>query len=528
VGCKFLNRFLIFFVVIILFPSFVYAEKTESLTILYTNDIHAQFQPIRAVWLKGRPRIGGFAYIATLIKQNRARAKHSVLLSAGDVMTGPPVSRLTGGKAVFDLLNLMGYDAMCLGNHEFDQGWENTVKRMYQADFPVLAANIFYRGSDIPFAMPCVVFRRGGIRIGIIGILGRHAALETINKRLVTPLEFRDQIGVLEEWVPKLRPYVDVLIVLAHEGKAGMQSANAEGDPQRKLTKDIQVAATVPGIDVLITGHAHRGVETPIVVPGTGTLIVSTYGLGTRLGRLVLSLDAKSHKIVGYRGVLIPVLSDRIQPDKTVQARVVKWERKVHVITGEVIGRADTNLFRDYYRESSLGDLVADAFRNAAGTEIAMTNAGGLRADIPKGPVSVGQVLAVYPFENPIVRMSITGKEILRMLEHGASLEYGMAQVSGLSCTVDFSRPAGKRVTAVFVGGKPLESGKVYSFATSDYLSNGGDGYTMLLKGRNVEPAGVFCTEAIIRFIRKIRRIRYVSLNRVRVRKANSISAVRK
>jgi 5'-nucleotidase / UDP-sugar diphosphatase len=518
----FLNGFFLFLVACVLFSNLIYANETTSLTILYTNDIHAQFDPIQAVWLKDKPRIGGFAYITTLIKQNRARAGNSVLLSAGDVMTGPPVSRLTKGEAIFDLLNLMGYDAMCLGNHEFDQGWENTVKRINQADFPVLAANIFYKGTDIPFAMPCTILNRGGIRIGIIGILGRTAAIETINKRLVKPLEFRDQIAVLQEWVPKLRPHVDILILLAHEGKAGMQSANAEGDPQRKLTKDIQVAATVPGIDVLITGHAHRGVETPIVVPETGTLIVSTYGLGTRLGRLVLNLDMKTHHIVDYKGVLIPVLSDKIQPDKEAQARITKWEQKVKAITGEVIGTADMDLLRDYYRESPLGDLAADAYRKAAETDISMTNAGGLRADIPAGPITVGQILAMYPFENPIVRMSVTGNEIIQMLEHGASLEYGMAQISGLSCTIDLSRPVGHRVVSASVAGKTVRPDRTYTLATSDYLADGGDGYTMLRSGRNVKSAGVFCTQAIIQFIREHRHIRYQELNRVRVLKALS------
>jgi len=513
----FLIRHLIIVIAIFMAATLLYAKETTSLTILYTNDLHAQFRPIRAVWLKDKPQIGGFARLTTLIKQTRAHDKNVILLSAGDVMTGPPVSRLTKGEAIFDLLNLMKYDAMCLGNHEFDQGWENTVKRIYQADFPVLAANIFYKGTDIPFALPCTILRRGKIRIGIIGILGRHAALETINKRLVTPLEFRDQIAVLQEWVPKLRPYVDILILLAHEGKAGMQSANAEGDPQRKLTKDIQVAAAVPGIDVLITGHAHRGVETPIVVPGTGTLLVSTYGLSTRLGRLVLNLDPETHKIIGYKGVLIPVLASRIAPDKEAEARIEKWEGKVRAITDEVIGTADIKLIRDYYRESSLGDLVADAFRNAAGTDIAMTNAGGLRADIPKGTVTTGQILAMYPFENPIVRMSITGKQLLQMLEHGASLEYGMAQISGLACTLDLSRPVGKRVIRASVAGKPLQANRNYTLATSDYLSNGGDGYTMLPHGQNVEPTGVFCTEAITGFIRKIHRIQYKTLNRIRI-----------
>ncbi len=518
----FIFRFFVVALAGLIFASFLLAKNSDSLTILYTNDLHAQLDPIRAMWLKGKPRVGGFAYLTTLIKQNRKHGKNVILLSAGDVMTGPPISRLTRGEAVFDLLNRMGYDAMCLGNHEFDQGWENTINRIYQADFPVLAANIFYKGSDIPFTMPCAIFVRGKIRIGVIGILGRRAALETINKQLVTSLEFRDQIPVLREWVPKLRPHVDILVLLAHEGDAGMQSATAEGDPQRKLTTDIQVARTVPGIDVLITGHAHRGVETPIMVPETGTLIVSTYGLGTRLGKLTLTLDPESHKIIRYNGKLIPVFSDRISPDEAIKARIAKWEDKLQAITGEIIGKNEMPLLRDYYRESLLGDLVADAYRNAAETEIAITNAGSLRADLPAGDITVGKILAVYPFEDPIVRMTVTGKTLLKILEHGAALKYGMIQVSGLTFAVDLSRPSGKRVLRAFVGKNPVKPNRMYSLAVCDYLVNGGDGYTMLQNSINSQPAGAFCTEAIIHYIRSSRHIRYDTLNRIQILKTTT------
>ncbi len=480
------------------------ADTTRAeLTILYTNDIHAQVRPLKTVWKENEAEMGGFPQIATLVKDIRKREPYVLLLSAGDVMTGPPISRLTGGEAVFDLMNLMGYDAMCLGNHEFDQGWRNVVNRIYQADFPVLAANVFYRNTDIPFAMPCAIVEKGPMRIGIIGILGRKAALETVNKRLVHGLEFRDQIAVLQEWVPRIRPHVDVLIVLAHEGVAGMQSSTAEQDRQRRLDTDMAVAATVPGIDVLITGHAHRGVETPIVVQPTGTLLVSTYGLGTRLGYLKLTFDSVSHRIVFHEGELLPVLSANILPDPAVESRLQEWENRVKRIAGEVIGQADMPLTRDYYDASPLGNLCADAFREAAGTDICITNSGGLRADIPAGPITVGDVLAAYPFENPIVKMTLSGEQILRLLEHGATFDYGMAQVSGLTVEFDPERPRGDRILSVQVNGKPLQMNQTYSVATSDYLAEGGDAYTVFKEATDIQPVGAFCTEAIIDYIRR-------------------------
>ncbi len=486
-----------------------------ELTILYTNDIHAQVRPMQAPWLEGQPRVGGFAHVATLVSRYRETRSNVLFLSAGDVMTGPPISRLTKGEAIFDLMNVMGYDAMCLGNHEFDQGWRNTVRRINQADFPVLAANIFFKGTEIPFTMPCTILQRGPVRIGIIGVLGRTAALETINRRLVTALEFRDQTGIVREWVAKLRPHVDVLILLAHEGVAGMQSSNAESAPQRELTKDIEVASAVPGIDVLITGHAHRGVEVPIAIPGTSTLLVSTYGLGTRLGRLTLTLDPRTRTITGHEGVLIPVLSDRIPADPVVAARIAYWEKKVAAITGEVIGRSTIDLTRNYYGESPLGDLTADAIREAAHADIAITNSGSLRADIARGDVTVGQVLAVYPFENPVVRMRLSGSQVKTLLEHGATFAYGIAQVSGLTLTLDRSRPEGERVIAVRVGDRPLDPAATYTVATSDYLANGGDGYLIFKQGLDVRSVGISCTKAIIELIRRRRTLGPVTKPRI-------------
>ncbi len=493
------------------------ADTGESeLTILYTNDIHAQVRPLKSTWQGNETEMGGFPQIATLVKDIRKREAHVLLLSAGDVMTGPPISRLTAGEAVFDLMNLMGYDAMCLGNHEFDQGWRNVVDRIYQAEFPVLGANVFYRNTDIPFAMPCTIVEKGPVRIGIIGILGRKAALETINKRLVHELEFRDQIAVLQEWIPRIRPHVDVLILLAHEGVAGMQSTTAEQDKQRRLDTDMNVAATVPGIDVLITGHAHRGVETPIVVQPTGTLLVSTYGLGTRLGYLKLTFDTVSHKIVFHEGELLPVLSNSILPDPAVESRLREWENRVEKISGEIIGQADIPLTRNYYGASPLGNLCADAFRKAAGTDICITNSGGLRADIPAGPITVGDVLAAYPFENPIVKMTLTGAQVLRLLEHGATFDYGMAQVSGLTVEFDPERPRGDRILSVQVNGKPLDMEKTYSVATSDYLAEGGDAYTVFKEATDIQPAGAFCTEAMIDYIRRKGTITAETADRIR------------
>src|SRR5207249_768938 len=153
-----------------------------------------------------------------------------------------------------------------------------------------------------------------------------------------------------------------------------------------------------PGIDVFIGGHAHRGIETPFVHPKTGTLIVQTYGYGTRLGYLKLRL--KNRKIISHEGELLKVWSDQLVPDPDVAALIKRYKDQVAPLIGEVLGKSKARLVRDYRAESSLGDFVSDVIREQSGSDIGVINAGGLRADLPEGSVTKGNVLDALPFLN--------------------------------------------------------------------------------------------------------------------------------
>jgi 5'-nucleotidase / UDP-sugar diphosphatase len=454
----------------------------REVTILYTNDFHSAFDPIPAYWLPGAPRLGGAAHLATLMDKIRAREKPVFLFDTGDMFTGM-LSNLTRGEALMEMMRAMRYDAMAIGNHEFDYGADNFLRQMNAVPFPVLGANIFYKGTDHPYSRPYVILEKDGVRLGVIGIIGEDARSVALPSG-ITNLDFRDPVPIVRTLVGELRDRVDVVVVLAHQGKTGpMQSdAEARSEVQRDFDEDVRLCGQVEGIDVFVGGHAHHGIEPPFVHPATGTIIVQTFGYGTRLGYLKLKLEGR--RVVGHEGELLKVWTDENAPDPAIAALIASYRKRLEAQIGQVLGRSRTRLVRDYRAESSLGDFVSDVMREATGAEVAVQNAGGLRADIPEGTVTNGHVLDALPFLNTVVEVELTGAQLREVLEQGLTLERGLVQTSGLRGTYDLSRPAGRRLVSIEVGGRPLADARVYRVATNSFVAEGGDLYATFLKTR--------------------------------------------
>lgn len=483
----------------------VATEGVREVTILYTNDFHSAFDAIPAYWLPGSPRLGGAAHLSSLINRIRGEEKTVFLFDTGDMFTGM-LSFLTKGEALMELMTTMRYDAMAIGNHEFDYGADNFERQMYRVPFPVLGANIFYKGSTHRYSRPYVILERNGVRLGVIGIIGQDARSVALPSG-ITQLDFLDPAPVVAAAVEELKPHVDLIVVLAHQGKTGPMQTDAEARPevQRDFDEDIRLCGAVPGIDVFIGGHAHRGIEAPYVHPKTGTLIVQTYGYGTRLGFLKLWL--KDRKLVRHQGELMKVWSDRLSPDPAVVAKLERYRRQAAPVIGEVVGVAERRLVRDYRAESSLGAFAADVMREQAGADLAFQNAGGLRADLPEGNVTKGDVLDAFPFVNSIVTLELTGSQVREVLEQGFTLERGMIQVSGLRAVYDLRNPPGKRLVSVEIGGRPLDDSKTYRVATNSFVAQGGDLYQTFLHGKVTADGGVLLSDLITDYLRKHRRV---------------------
>lgn len=467
-----------FFSIVIFFHA--NAQPPKEFTILYTTDFHSAFDPIPAYWLKDTPRLGGAAYLAAMVNLYRKNDKASFLFDAGDMFTGM-LSNVTKGEVLMEMMMSMKYDAMGIGNHEFDYGSDNFYKQMNRVPFPVLANNIFYKGTDILFSRPYTIIEKNGVRLGVIGIIGLDAR-SVIWQEGITNLDFRDPIPITKKIIAELKPEVDAIVVIAHQGKTGPQQTDAENVPevQRDFDEDIRFCKEVPGIDIFIGGHAHRGIEKPYKEPTHGSLIVQTYGYGTRLG--YLKCTVKDKKISNYTGELLKVWTDQYKPDSLVLSKINYYREKTKNEIGIEVGFLKQRLVRDYIRESSLGSLIADIIKEAGKADIGFENAGGIRADIPKGIVTNGAILDALPFYNTLVTLLMSGTQIKEVMEQSFSLERGMMQVAGLKAVYDLSKPVGKRLQRLQIGGQLVQDEKLYKVATNSFIGDGGDLYSTFEK----------------------------------------------
>ena len=491
--------------IILLSSNYPLFGEDKEITILHTNDFHSAFDPIPAYWLEGSPNLGGAAHLSTLINQLREMEDTVFLFDSGDMFTGM-LANLTEGEALMEMMMTLNYDAFGIGNHEFDYGIEPFKRGINRVSFPVLGANIFYKNSGKLFSRAFTILERDGIRLGVIGVIGLDAR-SVILPSYVEELDFRDPIPYVRKAVKELRSIVDVIVVLTHQGKTGPMQTDAEHRPevQRDFEEDIKLAGSVKGIDVIVSGHAHRGIEVPYVHSKTGTIIVQTYGYGTRLGYLKLFFDGE--RVTGHEGKLIKVWSDRLEPDPLVERKISYYKEKVGHIIGEVVGYSDVRLVRDYVAESSLGNFAADIIKEVTSSEIAFHNAGGLRADLPEGPITKGNVLDAFPFHNTLVSTSMNGMQVKSILEQGLSLERGMIQVSGIKAIYDLNRPINNRLISAEVNGKPLKMEKKYKVATQSFLAQGGDLYDTFIENEYLDTK-VNLSDEIINYLKIKRKIK--------------------
>jgi 2',3'-cyclic-nucleotide 2'-phosphodiesterase (5'-nucleotidase family) len=433
------------------------AASAETLTILHINDLHGALQPARTV-ADGTDE-GGIARLATLVRAERTPA--TLFLAGGDLMQGTNLSNLFSGKPVIEALNLMGLDASAVGNHEFDNGLAAFRERAKEAAFPFLASNI---DGDGPWK-PGIVRTVGRLRVALFGLATPDTPVET-HPLNVRGLAFRDAVAAARAAVAELRPRADLVVVLSHLGS----------------DEDERLAAAVPGIDVIVGGHTHTKITQPVIVGST--LILQAYERGTVLGRLALTVEGGRVIAVDYR--LLPITPE-LAEDPQVAAVVERYRRRLDAKMAEVVGTALVDLEGTKEslrtRETNLGDVVADAMREAAGAEVALVNGGTIRAGIPAGPVTVGTLYNALPFDNWVISFAVTGAELRQALEIGLSRvetrDGGFPHVSGMTYTFNPSAPAGHRVVAVTVGGAPLDEHRRYVLATHDFLAAGGNGFTV-------------------------------------------------
>ncbi len=475
-------------------------SQIRTVTLLYTNDIESVYKPVEAFWNDEIGHIGGMQYLASLINKIRAEEKVSFLFDAGDIFTGA-LSQTTEGKFPFDVYSSMKYDAVNLGNHEFEYSWKTLSINMQRARFPILNSNIFFENTDIPFCRAYTILEKDGIRIGVIGLMGLEAFKNTINPIHRKGLEIRDTAPIVQKYVDMLRDEVDLIVVLTHQNRSSPMQTDKEADPevQRGFDEDYALAGNLKGVDVIIGGHSDNGLWQPVRHPKTGTLICMTFGQSKYLGYLKLEVDKSNKSVALKEGKLIPVDADKLKPDKSVMELLDKI-RTVHPELTKILAEAKSMGTRKYYKESNLGNLLADILRKASGADIALMNSGSIRADLIPGNVTVEDVINIYPFIGKYHTVEIGGKDLTDLLEYSYTLTYGLVQLSGLTAKYNSKQPPGRRLTEAKINNIPLDPEKKYTVSCSAFVANGGDGFYMIKNGKLISKSNERMIDAFIRY----------------------------
>lgn len=468
-------------------------DEDIVVTLLFTNDMESAYDPVPAWWRDDMEHIGGIAELSTLISNIRREQPNVFLFDAGDIFTGA-LSRLTEGALMFEFMITMGYDAMGIGNHEFDYGEAALEWQKNRAPFPVLGANLFYRGTNIPFAQRHTIIERDGVRIGVVGIIGQDAASTAVAREHIDELDVTDPAEAAQRSVSELRDEVDIIVLLTHQGHTAPMQTDAEVDPRlaRDIEKDIALAGALDGVDVLFGGHADAGTWEPVVHPDTGTLIMQTFGQATYLGYLQLTLDGATSEIKAYDGRLLPVNTDQLDPDPDIEAKNDVYRAVFPEIT-EIVGRTDARLNRKYFDESDLGNLLADVMVDMTDSDIGMIHPGGIRKDIPRGDVEIGDILDTNPFVDPVVVVEVSGAQLRLALEQSFTQLRGLMQVSGLEIVYDTSKPERRRLVSVKHDDKEVVDEDVFEVSVSGIIAKGGDHYDVFRETktlREFDPLG--------------------------------------
>ena len=504
-----LMRIRVFLFILIFYAQYAVCQQInpsigeKKITILYTNDLHSHVEPLKVPWISHTRLLGGFANIATLVKKEKATNANTLYLDAGDYFCGPYISSLTNGEAIIDLMNYMNIDATTIGNHEFDYGWENAFTQLQKATFPIINGNIFLKGTETLFwNQPYKIITIDGVRIGIIGLHGKFAFYDTTSEEMVMSIEAKDEVFYLRKYIDELNNKVDLIVLLAHQGIPGRQSSSGSTDVARNLQTDIDLAQKVSGVDIIITGHAHQGTPQPLV--SNGTLIVSTDALGIELGKLEISYNSESDKITSYKNTLDYLYDDEVEDDTTVLRVINVWKQKIMSITDEKVCTASSPLTRSYSEESFLGNIVADAMLHAYPEyDFALTNSGGLRQDVDAGLVTVGNLISAFPFPNTVVQLELIGSEIRALFEHGARLTNGVLQVSaGVEMAYDENKDHGSRMIKCNIKGKPLEDRRIYRVLTSNFLADGGDGFTTFRHAKSKKKTNIEILQTMVTYLK--------------------------
>ena len=478
----------------IVMPKIEAADDTTEIVIFHTNDMHSR--------VSNEDENGtsiGLAEISAAVNATKAKNPNTFWFDAGDTLHGTPRINISRGENMVTLLNSTALDVLVPGNHDYNYGAARLITLSGQLKATVLSANTVKSSNKKDVFKPYKIYKLPNkITVGVFGLTTPETAYKA-NPQNTIGIEFLNPVESAQAMVNKLRKKCDILIAVMHMGI----------DESSEFTSE-RIAQEVSGIDLIVDGHSHT--ELPEGMTVGETLIVQTGCHEHNLGCVKLMI--RNHKITTKQAQLLnakDVKKIAEKPDTSIENILNKIEESNEKLFSEVVAHSERKLSGDRLlvrrHEAELGNLCADAFRWRTGADIAVVNGGDMRTDLPKGDVTRGDIMAIFPFGSTIQVAEITGEKIHQMLEHsvfGYPASFGgFLNVSGITFTFDPTQPVNHRVSDIYINGKPLDENKTYTLAASDFLFVGGDDYEML-KNLNITGNYNSCEEIITDYLNQV------------------------
>lgn len=479
-------------------------SNTVELTLLSTTDVHGHVWP--TTYYTDQEKAMGLAKVYTLVKKFRAENKHTLLVDSGDMLQGSPLpyvqAKVQGGKGanpMIQAMNAMGYDVFGVGNHDFNFGIPHLRKAEAEAKFPFVVSNIYKAGTQEPFFKPFVIKDLGGVKVGVIGFAPPGIVLWD-KAHVGGKIEVVSLLAAAERWIPELkRQGADVIVAVPHAGLGGKYGPEYSGySPASGLPPEnvgMRLASAFPEIDVMFTGHSHQEIKSENI---NGVAIAQAKMWAERMAMAKVKLVKE-----GGKWKVVAKSTDVLNLEQVAPApEVLKATQAAHDATVAYVHSPIARTTVDWsakdsiLNDSPIIDLINEVQRSATGAQLASAASFNLDAVLKKGEITIADIAALYPYENGMVAIQVTGKQLKEYLEHsaryflgyeGASLKlnpeiraYNYDMVSGVDYQIDVTKPVGARIVGLSYQGKPVTDAQTFTMAINSYRQGGGGGYEML------------------------------------------------